>query len=164
MLSNHRYHVERGNIDESRTYFESCQKICEIEPDSTQITCGDNEGCMAQIANLQNDYQAAISHALKSIKIFEEHDKYGWRLPQAYNELSEAYIATGRWAEAAEQADMAIKGYFALPEDDYPDWAMMNKAFSLCNLGSLDEASAVLEEYLAYREKTFGPMDSESFK
>jgi tetratricopeptide (TPR) repeat protein len=119
---------------------------------------------MAQVANLKGDYEAAILHAANSVEIFEVHDKHGWRLPQAYNELCEAYIAAHRYEEAVEQADLAIQGYFALPEDDYPDWAVMNRAFSLCHLDRLEEASEVLKDYLSLREAKFGHMDTESFK
>lgn len=73
-------------------------------------------------------------------------------------------MAAGQFDDALVQADLAIDGYFALPEDDYPDWAKMNKALSLFYLGHSDDASDILEDYLAYRERTFGVMDSESFK
>lgn len=119
---------------------------------------------MAQVANLKGDYKAAISHAAKSVEIFEVHDNHGWRLPQAHNELCEAYIAAFRYEEAVEQADLAIGGYFALPYEDYPDWPVMNRAFSLCHLGRLEEASEALEGYLSSREAKFGHMDTESFK
>ncbi|KAF2106252.1 P-loop containing nucleoside triphosphate hydrolase protein [Lophiotrema nucula] len=110
------------------------------------------------------DYEGAIDHAAKSVGIFKIHDKYSWRLLQAYNELNEAYIAAWRYKEALDQAELAIAGYFTLPDDDYPDWSVINKAFALCNLGRLEEASVVLEDYLSLREKTFSPIDSESFK
>ncbi len=43
---------------------------------------------------------------------------------------------------------------------------MMNKGLALCNLGRYDEASAVLEEFLEYRESAYGQFeeDDESFK
>lgn len=156
--------MERGNLDECQSYQKFCQQLCKLDPDATKITCGDNEGCMAQVANILGDYEAAIARAIKSVEIFEVHDKFGWRLPQAYNELSEAFVAARRWNEAVEQADLAIKGYFALPEDDYPDWAVMNKGYALYQEGRLDEASKVLENYLNHRERIFGPMDTDSFK
>jgi tetratricopeptide (TPR) repeat protein len=119
---------------------------------------------MAQVANISNDCESAIEHASKSVEIFKVHDKHGWRLPQAHNELCEAYVAAWRYEEAVEEADLAIAGYFALPWETYPDWAVMNKAFALCKLGRLDESAELLEDYLMLREKTFGPEDSESFK
>jgi tetratricopeptide (TPR) repeat protein len=140
--------------------------MCDLQPDTTQITAGDVWGCLAQIASTTNDPETAIKHAKKSIAIFEAHDVGTFRMPQAYNELAEAYIAAGRWEEAVVQTDLAIKGYLALPPIlvHYPDWAMMNKGLSLRKLGRYEEATEVLETLLEFREKTFGPMDRESFK
>lgn len=100
------------------------------------------------------------------MEIFQRHDPKGWRLCQAYNELCFAYIAAGRYEEGVEKADLAISGYRALSEPEYPDWATVNKAFCLCNLKRYDEASSVLEGYLEYRKENFGPWvdDRESFK
>ena len=66
--------------------------------------------------------------------------------------------------EAIREADIAIAKYGACEEPEYADWAQMNKGRALCSLGRLDEASKVLEDYLAYRELTFGVMDTESHK
>ena len=50
-----------------------------------KLTVGDGEPACT------NDYHAAIEHASISTEIFE-HNNYRWRLPQAYNELSEAFL------------------------------------------------------------------------
>lgn len=140
--------------------------MCDLLPDSTQITAGDLWGCFAQIASTTNDPANAIKYARRSVEIFKVHDVGTFRMPQAYNELAEAYIAAGRWEEAVEQTDLAIQGYSALPPAliHFPDWAMMNKGLALRKLGRYDEASEVLEALLEFREKTFGPMDQDSFK
>lgn len=114
-----------------------------------------------------NDAPKAITHARRSIGIFEAcglkaEDK--WRLPQAYNELCVAYLSAGQFEDAVVQADLAIASYAALPGEEYPEWPTINKGQALCNLGRLDEASQTLADYLKYRERVFGSMDSESFK
>lgn len=159
-----RYWVERGNLEESGPYFESCIALCDLAPEDTWETRGDNLGCMAQVANMSNDYKTAINYAAESLAVFEVHGQNTWRLAQAYNELSEAYIAARRYEEAVNQADLSINAYWSLPTYDPPDWPRMNKGVSLCNLGRLDEAWDVLESYLEFRENTFGKNDTESFK
>ncbi|RYN22169.1 hypothetical protein AA0115_g9324 [Alternaria tenuissima] len=158
------YFIERGILDEARPYLQSSLELCDLVPESTYITRGDAEGCLAQLLNLTNDYKAAMVHAKIAAGIFQVHDPLGWRMAQAQNEVCEAYIAASKYEEALQQAELSIKSYFALPEDDYPDWAVMNKAYALYKLGRLDEANDTLEDYLDLRAKKFGPMDSESLK
>lgn len=138
--------------------------VCDLAPVETMITRGDIEGCLAQIASTNNDPPTAIRHAQKSLDIFKKLNGTDFRLPQAHNELCEAYIAAGRFEEAVEQADLAIHGYTVTIPPEYADWAQMNKGLSLCNLGRYDEASKVMEDYLEHREMEFGPNDTESFK
>ena len=157
--------MERGNIDESRPLFKSSQHICELAPKECVITFGDVHGRQAQIGTLTNDVESALFHAKASLSIFEGHGDCGFRLPQANNELAEAYIAAGMYEEAIVDCDLATIRYKILPEEcGYFEWSQINKGFSLCNLGRYEEASKVLEDYLQYREKTFGPMDTQSFK
>ena len=125
---------------------------------------GDVHFCMAEVSIITNDVESALSHARKSLEIFDKHDRNGWRFAQAQNELSEAYISAGMYEHAIEQADLAIVSYSVLEEPEYADWAQMNKGLSLCNLGRYDDASTVIADYLNYREQEFGPMDTESFK
>ncbi|CAN9380784.1 unnamed protein product [Alternaria alternata] len=158
------YFIERGTLDEARPYLQSSLELCDLVPESTHITRGDAEGCLAQLLNITNDYKAAMVHAKVAAGIFQVHDPLGWRMAQAQNEVCEAYIAASKYQEALQQAELSMKSYFALPEDDYPDWAVMNKAYALYKLGRLDEANDTLEDYLDLRAKKFGPMDSESLK
>lgn len=95
------------------------------------ITLGDVHFCMAEVSIITNDLEPALSHARKSLQIFDKHDRNGWRFAQAQNELSEAYISAGMYEHAIEQADLAIISYSVLEEPEYADWAQMNKG-SLC--------------------------------
>lgn len=163
--------MERGNLPESRDYLQSALSICDLHSQSTHITRGDALGCIAQLASVQGDPTTAVHYAQKSIDVFREHEppikegtRHGWRLGQAYNELAEAYIAASRWQEGLEQAMLAIDRYFALPWEDYPDWAMMNKGWCLFHLGRHAEACEAIETFLEYQERTYGHMDTESFK
>ncbi|KAF2673381.1 hypothetical protein BT63DRAFT_421538 [Microthyrium microscopicum] len=158
-----RYYFERGNIPDSIPYFQAAEKICERDAKSTYVTNAQNEGCLAQIATIMNQPDTAIVHAEKSLQLFVDNEEFSWRRAQAYNELGEAYIGAGRFEDAIEQHEAAIKCYYE-HSDHYPDWGYLNKGMCLCSLGRYQEASDVLEPYLEYREKTFGPMDTESFK
>ncbi|OQU94534.1 Tetratricopeptide repeat-containing protein [Cladophialophora immunda] len=161
------YHFERSNIAEARLHFEACRKICNIAPETTAITRGDNEFCLAEMSFVLHDAAMAIKHARSCIEIFENCDLRNedqWRLLQAYNELCVAYLAAGQFENAILQADLAIATYAATSSSEYPEWPTINKGQALCNLGRLDEASQVLEDYLRYREAAFGNLDRESFK
>lgn len=71
------------------------------------------------------------------------------------------------WDKAIDYVNRSISAYWALEEPEYPDFATISKAYALMFKGSKEsneEASKVLTDYLAYREATFGQMDSESFK
>jgi len=127
-------------------------------------TLADVHFCRAEIACITNDIVQAMSHAEKNLSILANLDPDDWRIPQGHNEAAEAYVAAGVWDMALNEADLAIIGYSQLPVPEYADWAVTNKGLSLCNLGRYDDASKVIEEYLRYREETFGPMDTESFK
>jgi tetratricopeptide (TPR) repeat protein len=162
-----RYHFERSNITEASINFEACQEICSLAPERTAITHGDNEFCLAELSFVLNHAPKAITHARRSIEIFEvcglkAEDQ--WRLPQAYNELCVAHLSAGQFEDAVVQADLAIASYATTPGEEYPEWPTINKGQALCNLGRLDEASQILEGCLKYRETAFGSIDSESFK
>ncbi|KAL8899444.1 MAG: hypothetical protein Q9207_006202 [Kuettlingeria erythrocarpa] len=158
------YYFERGNLDEARPLYELSQELCDKDPTKCITTMGDISGCLTQIALIDHEPELALSLSKTTIKIFEEHDPHGWRLPQAYNDIGESYIALGFFEESVVYCDRAIVGYQNVSEPEYADWAQMNKGIALCNLIRYEEASTVLEEYLAYREATFGPMDTESLK
>ena len=157
--------MERGNIDESWRLLKTSQEICELDPTERIIALGDVHGRRAQIGILTNDIKSALSHAKASLSIFKEQGSVDFRLPQAHNQLAEAYIAAGMYEDAIEECELATAEYQLFPgEGEYSGWSPINKGFCLCNLGRLDEASKVLEDYLQYREKTFGPMVTKSFK
>ena len=157
-------YFERGNLDEARPLLELSQKLCNKDPERCILTIGDLSCCFTQIAQIDHQPDLAISLSRETVKIFEKHEPDGWRLPQAYNDIGESYIAAGCFEEGVVHCDLAIVGYQRLPSPEYADWAQMNKGIALCNLKRYDEASTVLREYLMYREETFGPMDTESLK
>ena len=62
-------------------YFKSLQKLCELAPDECMIRLGDIHLCMTEVAITTNDVASALSHANKSLEIFDRHDRNGWRYP-----------------------------------------------------------------------------------
>lgn len=162
-----RYHLERSNIAKAKINLETCQKVCNKDPERTAFTRADNEFCSAELCFILNDGPQAMTHARSNIEIllgnFELHPKDKWRIPRAYKELSVACLAAGEFEDAVRQADLAIVTYATTPANEYPDWPTINKGQALCNLGRLEEASQTLEDYLQYKETAFGSMDCESF-
>ncbi len=85
-LTDTRYFFERGTIADALPPMMTCSEICRLDPKHTQLTYGDNEDCIAQIASTLNDAEKAIEHARMNVKIFEEYKFEGgdlqhkWRL------------------------------------------------------------------------------------
>ena len=158
------YHFERGNLKDARPVLETSHEICEKDPIGCIITLGNLCSCHVNIYFVTNEGHLALPYAKRGIEIFETHDKSSYRLPQAYNDMAKVCMMAADWEGAIVQCDLAIAGYSALEVPTYADWAQMNKGLSLCNLRRFEEASQVLENYLKYREDTFGPMDGESVK
>ena len=115
---------------------------------------------------MTNDSKLALSAATKNLDLLLANPDAGYRVPQAHNELAEAYILVGRYGEAMEQTQLAIDKYDALedPVNHYPLFAKVNKAFCLWRKGELERSVVVLEECLEHRQFMYGLDDTESFK
>jgi len=94
---------------------------------------------------------------LKKFDFSKYMDKYNM-LARAYNEKAEALMLSGRYEEAMEPEDMAIKLYKTIP-NHYPIFAVANKAFLLWRKGGhaeCREASNICEEALTWQKEALG--------
>ncbi|KAK3321237.1 hypothetical protein B0T19DRAFT_262446 [Cercophora scortea] len=161
------YHLERGNPAESIPFQDLAQQLFAATASPDALRLSEVHQAQAESLIMVGRFEDGLQHAYEALKLVQAAQKAGQdpghRLPQAYNEVAEAYCNLGRESEAIPLCDQAIGLYLAqeglLAHYESSCFARLNKAFCLRRLGRNNEASQVLEELLDMRLRLRGSVD-----
>ena len=128
--------------------------------------------CLSTLAADRNQAVDALVYAQRhfDVRMALERKKksVGRHGGLAYTELGLGLLLNGRYQEAIDTSRAGKALLLELPsfkEGKYwPDFAVIHEVLALIGLDRDDEAIPLLEEAIRFREKRFGPNDTQSFK
>jgi tetratricopeptide (TPR) repeat protein len=150
----------------------SSLQICESEV-SLRLSDTNSQAvlCLATSYGHENNPLPRLEYAMinPDIAITIGNDpKPSQFLGLAYNQLGEAHLLNDRWEDAAKAFRDSINVYNEWDEVKHrgyrPESPWGSLATVLAEMGSNEEAAEILLENIRYREKVFGPADTDSIK
>lgn len=176
MLIVSRYLLERGFVQESKTYYELAQKICENsenkDSENVALNLRMSHNNQTSAAAATNERRSCLDHSLIWLQMsIERKTPAGlpledYELGIVYNETGVAYGMNEMWDTAAEYF---IKSMNVMKElENYDDtmlgWPEPNLGLIYWVQGKFDEAEVVLNEILEIHATAYGVDDTQSFK
>ncbi|OCL10100.1 hypothetical protein AOQ84DRAFT_402651 [Glonium stellatum] len=165
---------ESGDFDLSKEMITSALTICEQHPNELAEEMADSLFSLASLLNSHNQQKAALPYAERH---FAQRMKVGLsRSPcpmkravaTAHSELALSYMQNNRIKEGLELSREAQFLLEQRPEfrngERWPEFPMMHQAIMLLELGSIAEAEELLLKTIEWRERRYGPNDTNSFK
>jgi hypothetical protein len=102
------------------------------------------------------------------MQIEKQKDKLGRHPGLAYTEMALGMLLNGRLEEAIQYSRDGKALLVELEQFKtgkyWPDFAVIHETLALICLGRSEEGIPSLEASIAFREKRYGPNDTESFK
>ena len=170
-----RYHCERGNSADAKSFFSLAQEICEnlsgSSPDPSLASTLDellssihySTGATAIDLNAADQVMFHYS-AFNDLRLkIGRQDAF---LAHSYNEKGNAYMVNKQYDKGLEAYKKAKEAYEQLPDFTVLMLPLVVANLGLANwfLGDYDAAVEILLKGLRRREEAFGVDDNESFK
>lgn len=148
--------------------------MCEphVHDQETEILLADILSCLVDCTAVQNQPKETLELAERHFKVRMRTERakpaLGRHAGMAYSEMALGLMLNERFEEAIEYARKAREIVMELPlfkEGKYwPHFAVAYEGICLLGLGRGKEAIPMLQDALKFRERRFGPNDTESFK
>lgn len=157
-----------ATFDLARPQLELAAKIVEQMSDPPVVLHGDLLFSLASLAGETNDAASHLSFAQQHLKVRMSTNVEDKDLGMAYAELSVSLSTNRRYEEGLEAGRRSLAIYEKT--EDYlrgvywPHFAIIHQALALIALKRGGEGIQMLEDTIAWREKRFGPNDSEDFR
>lgn len=163
---------ESGDFEISKKMLTTALTICERHPDELAEEMADSLFSLASLMNSHNQPKAALSYAEQH---FEQRMKVEMgRSPMrkvavtAHSELALSYMHNDRIKEGLElsrEAQLLLEQTQEFCNGKYwPTFPLVHQALMLMELGNIADAEKLLLKTIEWREKRYGPNDTESFK
>lgn len=176
-----RFLFETGFPKSAAPSLELALRLCDGLPSKTYSDChGQDEQvlladvlfCLASLSSDHNQPADALRYAERHFEVRMVAEKrkqtMGRHAGLAYTELGLAYILNERFEDAimANRAGRALLMELTLFKEGkyWPDFAVIHEVIALIGLERDAEALPMLQEAIAFRERRFGPNDTQSFK
>ncbi|KAI4234364.1 MAG: hypothetical protein LQ349_003855 [Xanthoria aureola] len=172
---------ETGFPKSAAPLLELALRLCDGLPSKTYSDChGQDEQvlladvlfCLASLSSDHNQPADALRYAERHFEVRMMAEKRKQTMSRhsglAYTELGLAYILNERFEDAimANRAGRALLMELPLFKEGkyWPDFAVIHEVIALIGLERDAEALPMLQEAIAFRERRFGPNDTQSFK
>ncbi|KAK0645418.1 hypothetical protein B0T16DRAFT_411136 [Cercophora newfieldiana] len=167
------YLVQAAQYDTARPTFELAKKICEHHGDAMRDLLADIAFSYARYGEETNmDAQEVFDYCLQFHELRKELNdgtiESREDLATSHTSLAQGFLLLDRPEEAVEHCRTCIE-----MEAEFPDhkehgtmsqFAHIYQAWGMCGLGKYEDAARLCHKVIAYREKKFGPNDTESIK
>lgn len=170
-----RYLLERGFTQESKSYFELVQEICE-KSDTATINVADtlrlSHNNQSTAAAETNDLKGCLSHALTWLEMTHNRKTASgqvlvdYELGIVYNETGVAYALNNMWDIAVEYFIKSMETFEELENYDeiMQGWPAPNLGLVYWIQGRYNDAEKVLTRILDIHATRLGLDDTKSFK
>ncbi|KAF4633455.1 hypothetical protein G7Y89_g4662 [Cudoniella acicularis] len=168
------YRYEIGHNKSCKPFFMLALQLCEQNAtnDESKTLLADILFCLASSSGRQIKAQEALHFATRHfdvrMQIERKKEHLGRHAGLAYTELGRALLLNNRLEEAIQynrdgKAILVELEQFKAGKY-WPDFAIIQEAIALNGLNRGEEAIPGLQASIAFREKRYGPNDTESFK
>lgn len=170
------YLLEKGFVQQSKSYYQLAQKICENSPnrydDNVALTLRMAHNNMTSAAAETNERKDCLDHALiwmemsRQLKNEAGDPLVDYELAIVFNETGVAYGMNEKWDQAADFFIRSIKVMKGLEnyEPTMLGWPQPNLGLIYWVQGKYNEAEIVLNEILEIHLLAFGRDDTQTFK